>query len=584
MDSNQIRQAYLDFFKSKNHALILPAPLVPADDPTTLFTSAGMQQLVPYLKGEPHPLGKRLVDCQQSIRLQDLDAVADNRHLSLFEMLGNWSLGDYFKEKQLPWIWEFYTQVLKLDKARLYVTVYKGSSAAPRDDESVEIWRSIGIPKEKISFYEDNWWSRAGGPEKMPPGEIGGPDSEVFFEFTQVKHNPKFGKICHPNCDCGRFLEIGNSVFLQYEKQTDGSVKPLPNKNVDFGGGLERITAAVNNEPDVFKTDIFQPMIAHLEKVTGKEYAGSNRPPMRIIADHLRAATAMIKEGVEPSNKQQGYVLRRLIRRSAVKMRQLKGVLDTNDFPKEFHDEVTRFKTNLDRGLKEFDKLAPDQMNELNAFNLLQTYGFPFEITAELFKQKGFDLDRRKFDKIFADHQKLSRTASAGMFKGGLADQSEITIKYHTATHLLQAALRQVLGQHVHQEGSNITSERLRFDFSHPQALSEAELKQVEELINQKIKDDLAVVKTIEDKDAALQSGAMAFFRENYPDKVSVYTIGDFSKELCGGPHVGSTAAIGGVKLIKQEAIGAGKRRVYAVLEYGTKKSTGKIHHQRSAG
>ena len=584
MDSSEIRESYLKFFQDKGHALIPPAPLVPADDPTTLFTSAGMQQLVPYLKGEPHPLGKRLVDCQQSIRLQDLDAVADNRHLSLFEMLGNWSLGDYFKEKQLSWIWEFYTQVLKLDKARLYVTVYKGSSAAPRDDESVEIWRSIGIPKEKISFYEDNWWSRAGGPEKMPPGEIGGPDSEVFFEFTQVKHNPKFGKICHPNCDCGRFLEIGNSVFLQYEKQTDGSVKPLPNKNVDFGGGLERITAAVNNEPDVFKTDIFQPMIAHLEKVTGKEYAGSNRPPMRIIADHLRAATAMIKEGVEPSNKQQGYVLRRLIRRSAVKMRQLKGVLDTNDFPKEFHDEVTRFKTNLDRGLKEFDKLAPDQMNELNAFNLLQTYGFPFEITAELFKQKGFDLDRRKFDKIFADHQKLSRTASAGMFKGGLADQSEITIKYHTATHLLQAALRQVLGQHVHQEGSNITSERLRFDFSHPQALSEAELKQVEELINQKIKDDLAVVKTIEDKDVALQSGAMAFFRENYPDKVSVYTIGDFSKELCGGPHVGSTAAIGGVKLIKQEAIGAGKRRVYAVLEYGTKKSTGKIHHQRSAG
>src|SRR3989344_4625585 len=268
MTSDKIRASFLKFWQDspRNHQLIPPAPLVPADDPTTLFTSAGMQQLVPYLKGESHSLGKRLVNSQPSVRLQDLDEVADNRHLSLFEMLGNWSLGDYFKEKQLPWVWEFYTQVLKLDKDRLWITVYKGSSAAPRDDESAKNWQSLGIPKEKISFYDDNWWSRAGGPEKMPAGEIGGPDSEVFYEFTQIKHDPKFGKICHPNCDCGRFSEIGNSVFMQYQKQEDGMMKPLPKQNVDFGGGLERLTAVVNNEPDIFKADFFTPIIEKLEE------------------------------------------------------------------------------------------------------------------------------------------------------------------------------------------------------------------------------------------------------------------------------------------------------------------------------
>src|SRR3989344_3854995 len=585
MTSDKIRASFLKFWQDslRKHKLIPAAPLVPPDDPTTLFTSAGMQQLVPYLKGEPHPLGKRLVNSQPSIRLQDLDEVADNRHLSLFEMLGNWSLGDYFKEKQLPWIWEFYTQVLKLDKDKLYVTVYKGSLAAPKDDESVAIWQSIGVSKEKISFYDENWWSRSGGPEKMPPGEIGGPDSEIFYEFTKVKHHPKFGKTCHPNCECGRFLEIGNSVFIQYEKQADGSIKALPNKNVDFGGGLERITAAVNNEPDIFKTDVFQPMIAHVEKVTGKEYSGVNQPPMRIIADHLRTASAMIKEGVEPSNKQQGDVLRRLIRRSAMKMRQLKGTLDPADFPKEFFSEVAKFKINLDKGLKEFEKLDADQMTELSAFNLLQTYGFPFEITAELFEQKGYTLDRKKFDQIFTDHQKLSRTASAGMFKGGLADHSEAVVKLHTATHLLHASLRKVLGPHVRQEGSNITSERLRFDFSHPQALTAQEIASVEKLINQKIKEDLPVVKTIESKDKALKSGAMAFFRETYPDKVSVYTIADFSKEICGGPHVASTGQIGNVKIIKDEATGAGKRRLYAVINYGNKKHLQKTQAGQSS-
>lgn len=577
MDSTQIRQAYLDFFKSKKHAVIPPAPLIPPDDPTTLFTSSGMQQLVPYLKGEIHPLGKRLTDAQPSIRLQDLDEVADNRHLSLFVMLGNWSLGDYFKKEQLPWIWEFYTKILKLDPAKLAVTVYKGSKVAPKDDEAAAIWHSIGLPKEKIFFYEDNWWSRAGDPDKMPAGEIGGPDSEVFYEFTQISHDPKFGKSCHPNCDCGRWLEIGNSVFMQYEKKADGSVKPLPKQNVDFGGGLERITAAVNNEPDVFLTDIFKSMIDHLEKVTGKEYSTENKPSMRIIADHLRAAAAMIKEGIEPSNKQQGYVLRRLIRRSAVKMRQLKGKLDVQDFPKEFQPEVDKFKISLEKGLKEFNKLTSDQMTEENAFNLLQTHGFPFEVIAELFKQKDYVLNRQRFEQIFENHRKLSRSASSGMFKGGLADRSEEVTKLHTATHLLQAALRQILGDHVHQEGSNITADRLRFDFSHPQPLTSSEITQIETLINAKITADIPVIKTIESKESALKSGAMAFFKQTYPDQVSVYTIGDFSKELCGGPHVGSTGKIGSVKLIKQESIGAGKRRLYVALNHGTKKPAHQI-------
>ncbi len=572
MDSKKIRESYLKFFKAKNHALIPPAPLVPPNDPTTLFTSSGMQQLVPFLKGEPHPMGNRLVDSQPCFRSEDIDEVGDNSHTTFFEMLGNWSLGDYFKKDQLAWFWEFLTRSLNLPKDKLFVTVFQGGSGVPRDEESYAIWKKLGLPESHIFYYPatKNWWSRAGSPDKMPPGEIGGPDSEIFFEFESVKHDKKFGDKCHPNCECGRFLEIGNSVFIQYEKQADGSFKPLPKQNVDFGGGLERLAAACQNTPDIFQIDIFKPIIKNLETVANKKYEGNNQSAMQVIADHLRAAEAMFAAGVEPGNKQQGYVLRRLIRRSAVKMRQLKGKLDPQDFPKEFVEEVAKFKTNLDKGLKEFDKLTSDQMNELTAFNLLQTYGFPFEITAELFKQKGYDLDRRKFDKIFAAHQKLSRTASAGMFKAGLADHSEIVTKLHTATHLLHAALRQVLGSHVRQEGSNITSERLRFDFSHPQVLTPAETIKVEALINQKIREDLPVVKTIMDKNSALKSGALAFFKEAYPDKVSVYTIGDFSKELCGGHNVVSKGEIGGVKIIKQESIGAGKRRLYIALAHGT--------------
>ncbi len=568
MDSNQIRSAYLKFFKDKGHVIIPPAPLVPPDDPTTLFTSSGMQQLMPYLKGEPHPMGKRLVDCQPCFRAEDIDEVGDNRHTTFFEMLGNWSLGDYFKAEQLNWFWEFLLKVLKLDKDRLYVTVFEGGSGVPKDEESYAIWRKLGLPESHIFYYpaQKNWWSRSGTPDKMPAGEIGGPDSEVFYEFTEVKHRQKFGPKCHPNCDCGRFMEIGNSVFMQYEKQADGSFKPLPKQNVDFGGGLERLAAACQNTPDIFKIDIFQPL---MQAINTKSLADS-----RLIADHLRAASAMLNEGILPSNKKQGYVLRRLIRRAAIKLNDPQtltnylGLLTTGEEARIIlSDEINKFSHSLKEGVKILNKAKI--IDEALAFNLFQSYGLPLEVIESVAKVK---LNKDKFNGLLEKHSQKSRTASAGMFKAGLADHSETVTKLHTATHLLHAALRQVLGNHVRQEGSNITSERLRFDFSHPQALTPAEISKVETLINQKIKENLMVKKTIMDKNSALESGALAFFKETYPDKVSVYTIGNFSKELCSGPHVDSTGGIGSVKIIKQESIGAGKRRLYAVFNHGTKK------------
>lgn len=585
MTTDQIRQAYLDFFEDKGHAIIPPAPLVPQDDPTTLFNGSGMQQLVPYLKGEEHPMGKRIVDSQPCFRAEDIEEVGDNRHTTLFEMLGNWSLGDYFKKEQLPWIWEFLTKNLNLDKQKLTVTISAGGLGIPRDKESEKIWLSLGIPKEKIIAYpieQENWWSRAGAPDKMPVGEIGGPDSEVFYEFVEVKHDKKFGAKCHPNCDCGRFLEIANSVFMQYIKEKDGYFKPLPNNNVDFGGGLERIAAAVQNTPDIFQIDIFKSVIDSIEKVTGKKYEGNNLAPMRVIADHLRAAKAMLKEGLEPSNKQQGYVLRRLIRRSAVKFRQLTGELDSKNFSAIIDepalvDEIQKFQKSLNKGLKLIDqttdKDSPCQKIDAQfVFDLYQTYGFPFEISKEILTEKKITIKQSDFDKFKTKHSKQSKSASVGMFKGGLEDQSEITTKLHTATHLLHQALRNVLGDHVRQEGSNITAERLRFDFSHSDALTSDQLQKVEDLINQTIKKDLKVKKTIQNKNKALKSGVLAFFKTKYPDKVTVYSIGDFSRELCGGPHVSSTGEIGSVKLIKEESIAAGKRRIYAVLNNGNKK------------
>jgi len=611
MKASEIRQKYLDYFTREGHAVIPAAPIVPPDDPTTLFTSSGMQQLVPYLKGQSHPMGKRLVNSQPSFRAEDIEEVGDNRHTCMFEMLGNWSLGDYFKSKQLPWVWEFFTKELALDPSRLYVTVFAGDAGVSKDEESIEIWQNImGIttparagdagfdPATKIYTYSSNWWSRAGGPNKMPVGEIGGPDSEVFFDFgTQHRfhqNSPWKNDPCHLNCDCGRFLEIGNSVFMQFLK-TETGMEPLPAKNVDFGGGFERIVAAVNDTPDVFATDLFYPIIQTIETVTGKKYQGAFMTPMRVIADHLRAATFMGAQGIVPSNKLQGYVMRRLLRRAAVRARALGG--STKDIfagsipviVKEYADagfieqttqgpvtamiveELVRFDKALTRGQHEIEKVK-GQVDERLAFDLYQSLGFPFEITQELLAKAGVNLDESKFNRLLAAHKDSSRTASAGMFKGGLADQGEITTKYHTATHLLHQALIDVFGKEVTQAGSNITGERLRFDYTYSGKPTKLELQQVIDIVNRKIQDDLPVHKAVENKAAAIKSGARAFFVEKYPDKVTVYTIGHdprkdwYSKELCGGPHVSRTGEIGTLKLTKDTPLGAGKRRLYATL------------------
>jgi len=569
MTSNEVREKYLKFFISspRNHREIVPAPLVLESDPTTLFTSAGMQPLIPYLKGQRHTKGKRLVDCQRSLRTVDIDEVGDNRHLTYLKMLGNWSLGDYFKEEQIPWIFEFFTKELGIPKEKLWVSVFEGSKDIPKDVESFELWKKLGIPESRIFFYgvEKNWWSRSGAPDKMPVGEIGGPDSEMFFDFG-TRHNPKFGKECHPNCDCGRFLEIGNSVFIQYQKNKDGSLSELPQKNVDFGGGLERITAVVNGDPDIFKIDIFTETIQKLEKITGKTYK-ENKKSFRVIADHLRAAESIASEGVYPANKLQGYILRRLIRRAAVQMRTLKPDFTEFDFEKinnnkVISEEIGKFKQSLNKGFKEIEKL--DFFDGKKAFDLYQNYGFPLELTEEIARDRGQSINKDEFEKEFEKHQELSRSASAGMFKGGLADNSIEVTKLHTATHLLHASLRKVLGEHVSQKGSNITAERLRFDFSHPQKLTEEEIKKVEDLINEQIKKDLPVTYEVMSVDEAISRGALHFFAEKYGKEAKVYSISSFSKEICGGPHVTHLGEVGRVRIIKQEKVGAGMIRIYA--------------------
>lgn len=602
MSTDEIRKRYLDLFKKNGHIEIPPSPLVIDSDPTTLFTSAGMQQLVPFLKGEKHKDGKRLVNIQPSIRMQDLDEVADNRHFSFFEMLGNWSLGDYFKKEQLSWVWEFFTQELGLDPERLHVSVYEGNDEVPKDTESFEIWKKIGVPESHIHFYDaqKNWWSRAGEPSKMPPGEIGGPDSEIFYEFEGVSHNPKFGKFCHPNCDCGKFLEIGNSVFMQYQKTEDGKLVELPQKNVDFGGGLERIAAAVLDSPDVFRIDIFSGVIKKIEKETGIEYnSDSNRDKsFRVISDHLRASVNLLSEGVIPGNKLHGYALRRLIRRSMFHFHLLGSGISggaISHIAEEYrrfypnvnknwqfiednlNSEATRFEAALKRGLSKLTKAVSggDKINGEFAFDLYQTEGFPLELTMEILNQNGMvfsPIERNVFESEFEKHRQSSRSASAGMFKGGLAEASVATTKLHTATHLLHAALRQILGDHVGQKGSHITSERLRFDFSHSQKLTDEEINKIESLINLKIEEDLPVAFKVVSLSNAIKEGAMHFFAEKYGDEVKVYTVGDpggvwFSKEVCGGPHVTHTGEIGGVKIIKQEKIGSGILRVYAALK-----------------
>jgi len=606
MTAKEVREKYLEFFTSfpRSHLKIKPAPLVLETDPTTLFTSSGMQPLVPFLMGEPHPTGsKRLVDSQPCIRTVDIDEVGDNRHLTFFEMLGNWSLGDYFKKEQLPWIYEFFTKKLGLDKKRLWVSVFEGNNQVPKDEESAEIWKKIGIPESKIFYYgvEKNWWSRSGTPQEMPIGEIGGPDSEVFYDFDPEgklkihENSSERNHFCHPNCDCGRFLEIGNSVFIQYKKVGKDKLEELPQKNVDFGGGLERITASVYGQADIFQTDLFRSLINSIEAFTGTSYE-ENKPDFRVVADHIKASVFLILSGIVPSNKLHGYVLRRLIRRSAVKIYQLggglkpihifksvsgevfkiyKGLLPEDKDKKlkvenVFTEELVKFGETLDRGLKVIRKSG--KIDGKIAFDLFQTYGFPLEVTLEIAGKMGQKIDKKVFDQEFERHKELSRTTSAGVFKGGLADHSEKVVRLHTATHLLLASLRKVLGNHVVQRGQNITKERSRFDFFHYQKLSDEEIKRVENLINEAIKKDLPVKFKVMPKKEAEAKGAIHAFDEKYADTVKVYYIGEslekaFSKEFCGGPHVSSTAKIGRVRINKQEKIGANLVRVYLIIE-----------------
>lgn len=580
MTTNEVREKYLKFFEKKGHKIIPPAPLVLENDPTTLFTSSGMQPLVPYLMGEPHPEGKRVTDSQPAIRVQDIEEVGDNRHTTFFEMLGNWSFGDYFKKEQLPWIWEFLIEELSLPKEKLYVSIFEGNETVLRDDESYEIWRSLGVPEEHIYEYgvKKNWWSRSGTPEQMPAGEIGGPDSEVFFDFgAELGLHEKSvwrNEECNPNCDCGRFLEIGNSVFIQYKKLEDGTLEELPQKNVDFGGGLERLVAATNNDPDVFKIDTFYEIISKIENVTGKAYEDSKKE-MRIISDHVRGANALSEGGVIPSNKLQGYVMRRLIRRAVIKLKSLKDNATAEDFEEisgnaVLTEEFEKFNKTLDKGLREFNKL--ENVDGKIAFDLYQTYGFPLEITLELAQEKSHEIDVEEFKKAFSEHQEKSRTASAGVFKGGLADHSTEVTRLHTVHHLVLAALQKVVDPSIAQKGSNITAERMRMDFNLDRKLTDEEKKKVEDLVNEQIDKNLTVTKKIMPKEEAEKLGAQMEFGKKYPDNVSVYFIGNlddpFSKEFCGGPHVEKLSDIAGhVRITKEESASAGIRRIYAVVE-----------------
>ncbi len=607
MTSADIVNKYINFFKHHGHAEIPNSPLVLQNDPTTLFTSSGMQPLVPYLLGEQHPSGTRLVNVQNAIRTQDIEEVGDNRHTTFFRMLGNWSLGDYFKKEEIPWLWEFLTKELHLPKEKLFITVFEGIGDISKDNEAVDIWNEVlkkdGLnPIERIYYYNDksNWWSRSGIPSKMPAGEPGGPSTEVFYEFTDVIHDSKFGDKCHPNCDCGRFMEIANSVFMQYIKSDDGSFKPLPKNNIDFGGGLERMAAAVNNNPDVFTTDLYLPIIKILESKSKKSYEDSTQSKMRIIADHIKAAAYLIIDNITPSNKEHGYILRRLLRRSAVKMHQL---MDNKLYPDQYiplietvleieeeidkkiskekylnlvtdviKTEIERFSKTLDKGLKEVEKDL-DHIDD-KAFDLYQSFGFPFEILSEIAKEKGKKVDENKFQEQLKNHKESSRTASAGKFRGGLADHQEKTIMGHTATHLMHQALRDVLGDEVHQTGSNITSERIRFDFNYGEKLTDEEILKVENIVNKKIKENLPVHFEMLPTTKAKEIGAIGLFDETYSDTSKIYFIGDtsvsyekaYSIEFCGGPHVDNTNVLKYFKISKQENLGKSHKRLYAIV------------------
>jgi len=617
MKTSEIRQKYLEFFKKQGHAIIPSCGLVPDNDPSTLFTSAGMQQMIPYLLGQIHPMGSRIANSQKCLRTQDIDEVGDNRHTTFFEMLGNWSLNDYFKKEQLSWMFEFLVKEIGLDPKKIYVTVFGGSpeNNVPQDNEAVQTWKTLfsgaGIEAkdvvggeheiadgERIFYYNEkkNWWSRSGVPGAMPEGELGGPDSEIFWDFgKELRLHEKSAwaaKPCHVNCDCGRFMEIGNDVFMEYVKR-GGKVVKMDQHNVDFGGGLERIAAASNNDPDVFNIDLFEPIIKKIESLSGKVYGADQKitGAMRVIADHLRSAVFLVDCGVLPSNKAQGYFARRLVRRAVAKGQQLgiennfiagiadavimaySGVYDLNvaTIRSELEKEESKFRKTLNDGLKEFKKLTGQgcALTGKQLFDLYQSFGFPLELSLEIAKENGVEIAsgaENEFQENLKKHQDLSRTASAGMFKGGLADAGDQTTRLHTAAHLMLAALRIVLGDHVVQRGSNITAERLRFDFAHPEKMTPEQIKQVENLVNEKISEKIAVDKKEMDVEEARVSGAMGVFGSKYGDRVTVYAIGDFSKEICGGPHVANTGDLGVFSIAKEESSSSGVRRIKAVL------------------
>jgi alanyl-tRNA synthetase len=609
LTAQQIIEKYISFFEKRGHKRIANAPLVPLNDPTTLFTSSGMQALVPYLLGETHPQGTRLVNVQNCFRAQDIDEVGDNRHTTFFRMLGNWSLGAYFKEEQIPWMWEFVTKELGIPKERLSVTVFEGNSTIPRDKEAAEIWKKIlqqeGLdPQARIFYYgvEKNWWSRSGVPENMPLGEPGGPDTEIFYDFM-TPHDSRFGETCHVNCDCGRYIEICNGVFMQYKKTASG-FEELPQKNVDFGGGLERFIAAIENKSDIFQTSLFRPIVQSIEQQTGKLYQGNERS-MRIIADHLIASVFIAANGIFPSNKEQGYILRRLIRRGYDHFHSLGGremtpileaiveqykstdpvLVEKFEIIKNLiAEELDNYIQSLKKAKSYIEKkytgkkvggeiFGTKQITAEDAFYLYTTHGLsPTQI-----KNLGYSFDNQAFADKMKEHQNLSRAGAEKKFRGGLADHQEKTIMGHTATHLLHQALRDVLGKHVHQTGSNITTERIRFDFNYDKKLTDEQIKKVEEIVNEKIKANLPVYFELLPTEEARRMGAIGLFMDTYGEKSKIYFIGPpkdsgktkedaYSIEFCGGPHVDFTGKLKSFKIIKQENLGKNQKRVYAVV------------------
>lgn len=597
MTANELRSKYIEFFKSKGHAEISGKSLIPENDPTVLFTTAGMHPLVPYLMGEAHPAGTRLVNYQKCIRTGDIDAVGDPSHLTCFEMLGNWSLGDYFKKEAIHFSFEFLTEKkwLGISINKLSVTVFAGDAEVPRDEESAAIWNSLGIPKERIHFLprEDNWWG--------PAGETGpcGPDTEMFIDTDKTACSSE----CRPGCHCGKYIEIWNDVFMQYNKQKDGTYKKLERTCVDTGMGIERTVAMLSGKKSVYETDIFIPFISAVEKMTGKTYGDNNTDDIsiRIICDHVRAAAFILGDpkGMSPSNVGAGYVLRRLIRRAVRHGKKLgmDGVflgsiaevaiaMYKEPYPEleekkafvlaELKIEEEKFLETLKKGEAEFEKMLPNLLRNPQkimsgrlAFKLYDTYGFPIELTEELALENGLTVNREEFDEAFKKHQELSRAGSEQIFKGGLSDHSTETTAYHTATHLLQKALKIVLGDHIAQKGSNITAERMRFDFAHSEPMTKEQIAEVEQIVNAQIAANLPVTMEMMSLEEAKKNGAMALFGEKYESTVKVYSIGEFSKEVCGGPHVEKTGELGKFKITKEQSSSAGVRRIRAVLNKG---------------